>query len=155
LQPSEFVKIALIIMLAWHGDHAQRKMNTIKRGILIPGIIIAVALSLIFIEPDRGTTILLAAVSGTMLMIAGVRWLHVIPPVLLGLLIDRARFVPLAVVCLALLFLTQLIYPWMYDDLLNAKPVAVIVITLRNLLELGVWVWSVRLVLGRTRSSVG
>jgi cell division protein FtsW len=81
-QPSEFVKIALIIMLAWYGDHSQRKMNTIKRGILIPGFIIAPALGLIFIEPDRGTTILLAAVSGTMLMIAGVRWSHVVPLVL-------------------------------------------------------------------------
>jgi cell division protein FtsW len=81
-QPSEMVKIALIIMLAWYGDYSQRKMNTFKRGIIIPGMIIAAALGLIFIEPDRGTTILLAAVSGTMLMIAGVRWLHVIPPVL-------------------------------------------------------------------------
>ena len=81
-QPSEMVKIALILMLAWYGDYSQRKMNTFKRGIIIPGIIIAVALGLIFIEPDRGTTILLAAVSGTMLMIAGVRWVHVIPPVL-------------------------------------------------------------------------
>ena len=81
-QPSEIVKIALIITLAWYGDRFQRKMNTFKRGIIVPGIIIAAALGLIFIEPDRGTTILLAAVSGTMLMIAGVRWLHVIPPVL-------------------------------------------------------------------------
>ncbi|HEY5345599.1 MAG TPA: putative lipid II flippase FtsW [Verrucomicrobiae bacterium] len=80
-QPSEIIKIALIVMLAWYGDYSQRKMNAFKRGIIIPGIIIAVALGLIFIEPDRGTTILLAAVSGTMLMIAGVRWLHVIPPV--------------------------------------------------------------------------
>ena len=83
-QPSEIVKIALIVMLAWYGDYSQRKMNTFKRGIIIPGIIIASALGLIFIEPDRGTTILLAAVSGTMLMIAGVRWLHVIPPVLVA-----------------------------------------------------------------------
>jgi cell division protein FtsW len=83
-QPSEIVKIALIIMLAWYGDRSQRKMNTFKRGIIFPGIIIAAALGLIFIEPDRGTTILLAAVSGTMLMIAGVRWLHVVLPVLLA-----------------------------------------------------------------------
>ena len=81
-QPSEIVKIALIVMLAWYGDYSQRKMNKFKRGIIIPGAIIAAALGLVFIEPDRGTTILLAAVSGTMLMIAGVRWLHVIPPVL-------------------------------------------------------------------------
>jgi cell division protein FtsW len=83
-QPSEIVKITLIIMLAWYGDYSQRKMNTLKRGVLIPGMIIAAALGLIFIEPDRGTAILLAAVSGTMLMLAGVRWLHVIPPVILA-----------------------------------------------------------------------
>jgi cell division protein FtsW len=83
-QPSEIVKIALIIMLAWYGDRSQRKMSTFKRGIIFPGIIIVAALGLIFREPDRGTTILLAAVSGTMLMIAGVRWLHVIPPVLVA-----------------------------------------------------------------------
>jgi cell division protein FtsW len=83
-QPSEIVKIALIIMLAWYGDRSQRKMDTFKRGIIMPGIIITAALGLIFIEPDRGTTILLAAVCGTMLMLAGVRWLHVIPPVLLA-----------------------------------------------------------------------
>ena len=35
-------------------------------------------------EPDRGTTILLAAVAGTMLLVAGVRWRYIIPPVLLG-----------------------------------------------------------------------
>jgi cell division protein FtsW len=83
-QPSEFVKVALIIMLAWYCDRSQRKMNTIVRGILVPGAIIAPALGLVFIEPDRGTTILLAAVSGTMLMLAGVRWMHVVPPVLLA-----------------------------------------------------------------------
>ena len=83
-QPSEIVKIALIIMLAWYGDRSQRKMNTFKRGMLVPGIIIAAALGLIFIEPDRGTTILLAAVGGTMLLISGVRWLHIVPPVLVA-----------------------------------------------------------------------
>jgi cell division protein FtsW len=41
-------------------------------------------LGLVFVEPDRGTTILLAAVSGAMLLIAGVRWKYIIPPVLLG-----------------------------------------------------------------------
>jgi hypothetical protein len=77
----------------------------------------------------------------------------VIPPVLLGLLVDRARFVPLAVACLVLLFLTQLIYPWIYDDLLEATPRAVIMITARNLLELGVWIWSLSLVVRRPQRS--
>jgi cell division protein FtsW len=84
LQPSEFAKIALIIMLAWYCDRSQRKMDTFKRGIIFPGIIIAFALGLIFIEPDRGTTILLAAVSGMMLLVAGVRLQHLLLPVLGG-----------------------------------------------------------------------
>jgi len=83
-QPSELVKIALIIMLAWYCDHSQRKMDTFKRGIIFPGIIIAAALGLIFIEPDRGTTILLAAVSGMMLLVAGVRPKHLLLPALGG-----------------------------------------------------------------------
>jgi cell division protein FtsW len=83
-QPSELGKIALIIILAWYGDRYQRQMQTWKRGILFPGALIALMLGLVFVEPDRGTTILLAAVSGTMLLIAGVRWKYIIPPVLLG-----------------------------------------------------------------------
>jgi len=83
-QPSELVKIALIVMLAWYCDRSQRKMDTFKRGIIFPGIIIVFALGLIFIEPDRGTTILLAAVSGMMLLVAGVQLKHLLLPALAG-----------------------------------------------------------------------
>ena len=84
LQPSEFAKVALIITLAWYGDRNQRYMHTFKRGILIPMVIIGAILGLIFVEPDRGQTILLAAVSGAMLLIAGVRWRFILIPVALG-----------------------------------------------------------------------
>ena len=84
-QPSELAKLALIVMLAWYGDRYQRVIDTWKRGILIPGILIAVALGLIFVEPDRGTTILLATVSGVMLLVAGVRWKHIVPIAALAL----------------------------------------------------------------------
>ncbi len=59
-------------------------MPTFKRGILFPGIFVGALISLIFIEPDRGTTILLASVSAAMLLIAGVRWKFFVPPILLG-----------------------------------------------------------------------
>jgi cell division protein FtsW len=84
-QPSELAKLALILFLAAYGDHYQRQMTTFKQGLAIPGVIIAVILGLIFIEPDRGCTILLAAVAGAMLIIAGVRLLYLIPPALLGM----------------------------------------------------------------------
>jgi cell division protein FtsW len=87
LQPSEFAKLALIIMLAWYCDFSLRQMQTFKRGIIYPGALAAVILGLIFVEPDRGTTILLAAVSGTMLLLAGVRWKHIVLPALGGVAI--------------------------------------------------------------------
>lgn len=83
-QPSEVAKLALIIVMAWYCERYQRKMDTLKRGVLIPGVIIASMLGLIFIEPDRGTTILLAAVTGLMLLVAGVRWKFIIPPIVLA-----------------------------------------------------------------------
>lgn len=84
-QPSEVAKLALIIALSWWGERFQRQMPTWKRGILLPGLIVALVLGLIFREPDRGTTILLAGVSATMLLIAGVRWRFILPPLCAGL----------------------------------------------------------------------
>lgn len=84
LQPSEFAKLALIILLAWYCDRYQRQMQTFQRGILLPGALAAVILGLIFIEPDRGATILLATVSGLMLLLAGVRWKHLFLPAIVG-----------------------------------------------------------------------
>jgi cell division protein FtsW len=84
LQPSEFAKLAVIIALAWYGERFQRQMPTFKRGILIPSVFIGIVLGLIFVEPDRGSTILLGAVAGAMLLIAGVRWKYFVPPIVLG-----------------------------------------------------------------------
>jgi len=94
VQPSELAKLALIVVLAWYCERYQRQMHTLTRGVLIPGGIITLMLGLIFVEPDRGTTILLAAVSGAMLLLAGVQWRFILPPVLLaivGLAVSLAR----------------------------------------------------------------
>lgn len=80
LQPSEFAKIVLILCLAHYGERYQRAMATFWRGLVIPGLLIGVMLALIFIEPDRGTTILLALVSGIILLLAGLRWRYVVLP---------------------------------------------------------------------------
>ncbi len=84
LQPSEFAKLALIILLACYCDRSQRQMPTFKRGILLPGLFATVILGLIFIEPDRGSTLLLATVSGLMLLLAGVRLRHILVPAVCG-----------------------------------------------------------------------
>src|SRR5439155_19637167 len=41
LQPSELAKLALIIALAWYGEHYQRQMGGWKRGIVIPALLVA------------------------------------------------------------------------------------------------------------------
>lgn len=83
-QPSEVAKLSLIIALAHYGERYQRFMPTFFRGLLVPGCLIALILGLIFQEPDWGSTILLASVSAGMLLLAGLRWFYVIPPVLAG-----------------------------------------------------------------------
>src|ERR1041385_1635285 len=80
-QPSELAKVALIVALAWYGEHYQRQMRSWKKGIVLPGLLVGAVLGLIFVEPDRGTTILLASVAGVMLLIAGVRWIYIVPPI--------------------------------------------------------------------------
>jgi len=84
VQPSELAKVALILVTAWYCERYQRQMHTWIRGIVIPGCFIAVMLGLIFVEPDRGSTVLLAAVSGVMLLVAGVQWRYVLPPIFAG-----------------------------------------------------------------------
>ena len=85
-QPSEFAKLALILALAWYGEHFQRQMHTWKRGIFFPGLFIGLTLGLIFIEPDVGNALLLAAVSCVLLLIAGIRLKYFLPPVIAGLI---------------------------------------------------------------------
>jgi len=84
MQPSELAKVGLITVLALYADRYQRWMPTFWRGMVIPCMLVAIVLALIFKEPDVGTVILLATVSGMMLLIAGIKWRFLLPPVLLG-----------------------------------------------------------------------
>lgn len=83
LQPSELAKLSLIIVLAHYIERFQRYIPSFRGGIVIPGAVIGLVLGLIFIEPDRGDAILMACVSGCMLLVAGIRWRYFLPPVLI------------------------------------------------------------------------
>ena len=84
LQPSEIAKLGLIIVLAYYGERYHRFMRSFWRGLVVPALIIAAVLSLIFVEPDRGTTILLTTVGGMMLILAGTRLWFIAPPLVCG-----------------------------------------------------------------------
>jgi len=86
IQPSEFAKLALILFLAWYGGRNARYMDGFWRGIVIPGGLIGIAMGMIFLEPDVGTTLLTGAVTCVMLVVAGIRWRYLVPPVLTALM---------------------------------------------------------------------
>ncbi len=84
-QPSELAKLALVIALAYYGERYQRRIPEVMGGLVLPGVMVGTVLVLMFLEPDWGTTVLLAAVSAIMLLVAGVRWLHLLPVGMAGL----------------------------------------------------------------------
>lgn len=89
-QPSELAKLVLIIALAAYVERFGRHMPVLwkpafVKGLFWPGVIIGTVCGLIFLEPDYGTTLLLAAVGGVMLFVAGTRIRLILPIALAGL----------------------------------------------------------------------
>lgn len=66
-------------------------------------------------------------------------------PLAFGLVVDRSRWFGPAVVGLGIAGFTQIVYPMMYDDLMrtNPYPMAVAMLTIRNLLLVVLFVWAV------------
>ena len=74
-QPSEFAK--LLVLLALAGFLAERGRALRDRSTVF-GVLILVAIptGLVFMQPDFGTALVYAAVTAAVLLIAGMRWLH-------------------------------------------------------------------------------
>ena len=69
-----------------------------------------------------------------------VTWL--IAPLALGLVIDRRRWMLPALGALLTALLTQIVYPIVYDLVITAVPIAVAVLTVRNLLFVALFAWA-------------
>ena len=77
VQPSEFAKIGLVLVLASYFSSNHRQNKTFVHGFLIPSIMIGTYCGLILLQPDFGTSFLCGAVAATMMFQAGtsLRWL--------------------------------------------------------------------------------
>jgi rod shape determining protein RodA len=75
ITPSEFVKIGLIVMLAAVLSEV-RSSPPLLRDVVRVCAIAAIPMGLVFIQPDIGTTIVLVAILGGMLIVAGTRPRH-------------------------------------------------------------------------------
>ena len=74
LQPSELMKIGLVLCLARYFHPAY--LEDVKRPLhlVVPILAAAIPAVLVLRQPDLGTTIMLLAVAATMLFLAGLRW---------------------------------------------------------------------------------
>lgn len=83
LQPSECMKVAYVLALAWYLRY--RKNYRRFSGLMIPVFMSLVPVALILLEPDLGTALLLLPVLLTMLFMAGAKVRHMTAVVLIGL----------------------------------------------------------------------
>jgi cell division protein FtsW len=109
IQPSEFMKIGLIIFLAAYLSRRLSVLHLFFKGLLPPLLLIGLAFGLIMLQPDLGTGSVLLGATMIMLIAAGMRFKH-----LLGLsMIGVAGFVVLILVApYRLKRITAFLDPW-------------------------------------------
>ena len=83
IQPSEILKIAMPLMLAWWFQKREGQLRPLD--FLVAAGLLAVPVGLIMKQPDLGTALLVLAAGVSVIFFAGLSWRLVIPPVVLGL----------------------------------------------------------------------
>lgn len=73
VQPSEIAKIALVFYIAGYMVRRNYQMQNTLQGFLIPMIVLALAASLLMLEPDFGAVVVIATTILGMLFLGGVR----------------------------------------------------------------------------------
>ncbi|WP_297768175.1 rod shape-determining protein RodA [uncultured Roseovarius sp.] len=82
LQPSELVKITLVMILAAYYDWLPLSRVSRPVWVVIPVAIILVPVAMVLRQPDLGTSILLLAAGGVMMFVAGVHWAYFVSVIL-------------------------------------------------------------------------
>jgi rod shape determining protein RodA len=76
LQPSELMKITLVMLLAAYYDWLPLNKVSKPLWIIVPLLFIATPAYLVLSQPDLGTTILLVAGGGAIMFLAGIHWAY-------------------------------------------------------------------------------
>ena len=82
IQPSEILKIAMPLMLAWWFQKREGQLRPLDFG--VAGVLLFVPVALVMKQPDLGTSLLILAAGLSVIFFAGMSWKLVIPAVLLG-----------------------------------------------------------------------
>jgi rod shape determining protein RodA len=92
LQPSELMKITLVMMLATYYDWLPMSRVSRPLWVLAPVGLILLPVALVLRQPDLGTSILLLVAGGLMMFLAGVHWAYFAAVVALGISLVAAVF---------------------------------------------------------------
>lgn len=76
LQPSEVMKIALVMVLAAYYDWLPLDRKSHPIWVLVPIILILLPVALVLRQPDLGTSLLLIMGGGAIMFLAGVHWAY-------------------------------------------------------------------------------
>ncbi|MCW1965794.1 rod shape-determining protein RodA [Polynucleobacter sp.] len=82
IQPSEIMKIAMPLMLAWYFQKREGIQKTWDYA--VAGVILAIPVFLIARQPDLGTALLVFAAGLYVIILAGLPWKWILPFVILG-----------------------------------------------------------------------
>lgn len=74
MQPSEIMKISLVLALArYYHDLPEDKISSLG-GLIVPALMIALPMGLIVMQPDLGTSLLVGATGAAIVFMAGLSW---------------------------------------------------------------------------------
>jgi cell division protein FtsW len=76
LQPSELMKLIMVIYVAGYLVRRQEELGNFTRGILMVGIVVMISSLLILLEPDLGSVVVITLTVLAMLFLGGVRFWH-------------------------------------------------------------------------------
>ena len=82
IQPSEILKIAAPLMLAWWFHRREGALRAMD--FVVAFVLLMLPVALILKQPDLGTSLLVMAAGLSVIFFAGLPWKLVLPPVLLG-----------------------------------------------------------------------
>ncbi len=83
IQPSELLKIAMPLMLAWWFQKREGLLRPLDFA--VAGALLVVPVGLIMKQPDLGTALLVMAAGLSVIFFAGLNWRLLLPPLLIGL----------------------------------------------------------------------
>lgn len=74
LQPSELMKVTLVMMLAAYYDWLDTKKVSRPLWVLIPVILTVIPVILVLMQPNLGTALIILMIGGGVMLLAGVSW---------------------------------------------------------------------------------